>query len=83
MRIDAHQQDHHAAIVCHRPDFARASHDLRYLADRRDVRAEIAAQGRTFNSETDTEVIAHLVATARGPSLVDRVRAAHARIAAA
>lgn len=37
---------------------------------------QLEGQGRTFISETDTEVIAHLIALAEGKTLEDRVRRA-------
>ena len=45
-----------------------------------DLRASLLAQGRKFESETDTEIIAHLIAITRGGSLVERVRTALARV---
>ncbi|MDZ7728338.1 MAG: hypothetical protein U5Q44_09195 [Dehalococcoidia bacterium] len=47
-----------------------------------DLRTRLAAQGNTFASETDTEIIAHLVeeALATGSGLLDAVRAASARL---
>jgi glucosamine--fructose-6-phosphate aminotransferase (isomerizing) len=44
------------------------------------LRAELSSQGRTFESETDTEIIAHLVATAKGVTLAERVRRALDRV---
>ncbi len=47
------------------------------------LRAELAAQGHTFSSETDTEIVAHLVAEAQragATDLVGAVRAALARV---
>jgi glucosamine--fructose-6-phosphate aminotransferase (isomerizing) len=47
------------------------------------LRAELSAQGRTFSSETDTEIVAHLVDSELGrgaPSLTDAVRRALARV---
>jgi glucosamine--fructose-6-phosphate aminotransferase (isomerizing) len=41
-----------------------------------ELRRTLIAQGRVFSSETDTEIVAHLVALAKGNSLEDRVRAA-------
>jgi glucosamine--fructose-6-phosphate aminotransferase (isomerizing) len=40
------------------------------------LRAQLAAQGVTFASETDSEVLAHLIAGMRGDTLEDCVRAA-------
>ena len=47
-----------------------------------EVRRQLEAQGRTFRSETDTEIAAHLVdsALAEGASLVEAVRRAVRRI---
>jgi len=45
-----------------------------------ELRAELASKGRTFESETDTEIIAHLIATTKAKSLVERVRLALARV---
>ncbi len=45
-----------------------------------ELRDQLAADGRTFESETDTEVIAHLIATAPGATLTERVRAALSRV---
>ncbi len=47
------------------------------------LRAELTAQGHRFSSETDTEIVAHLVAAAQkagAPDLVGAVRAALARV---
>ena len=47
------------------------------------LRAELGAQGHRFSSETDTEIVAHLVAAAQkagAPDLVGAVRAALARV---
>jgi glutamine---fructose-6-phosphate transaminase (isomerizing) len=41
---------------------------------------ELKQKGRTFASETDTEIIAHLIALAKGPTLEARVRAALAQV---
>jgi glutamine---fructose-6-phosphate transaminase (isomerizing) len=40
------------------------------------LRARLAAQGVEFRSETDSEVLAHLIAAMRGDTLADSVRAA-------
>ena len=48
-----------------------------------ELRRELQAQGRTFHSETDTEIIAHLVAQAPGEQLEDRVRHALKRLTGA
>ena len=47
-----------------------------------ELRRELQAEGRVFTSETDTEVLSHLVGRelARGLKLVDAVRAALARV---
>ena len=39
------------------------------------LRAQLAAEGVVFTSETDTEVLAHLIAAMPGETLVDAVRA--------
>ena len=46
------------------------------------LKKELLAQGRTFQSETDTEVIAHLIdaSVSRGLALTDAVREAAARL---
>jgi glucosamine--fructose-6-phosphate aminotransferase (isomerizing) len=44
------------------------------------LRAELRAAGRHFESETDTEIIAHLVALSPGRDLAERVRLALGRI---
>ncbi len=44
------------------------------------LRAELSARGRVFASQTDTELIAHLIALAPGERLSDRVRAALGRV---
>jgi glutamine---fructose-6-phosphate transaminase (isomerizing) len=44
-----------------------------------DLRAQLLARGRQFLSETDTEIIGHLIALAKGP-LVERVRAALSQV---
>src|SRR5689334_16689964 len=41
-----------------------------------ELRAKLTQQGRKFESETDTEIIAHLVALASGSTLEQRVRRA-------
>ena len=43
-----------------------------------ELKQKLASQGRKFKSETDTEIMAHLVAVeiARGKAFVDAVRAA-------
>ncbi|MCC7013690.1 MAG: glutamine--fructose-6-phosphate transaminase (isomerizing) [Planctomycetes bacterium] len=47
-----------------------------------ELRKELQAEGRVFTSETDTEVLSHLVGRelARGASLIDAVRAALRRV---
>ncbi len=47
-----------------------------------ELRRELQAEGRVFTSETDTEVLSHLVGRelARGAKLIDAVRAALARV---
>ena len=41
---------------------------------------DLRSQGREFESETDTEIVAHLVAMAKGDTLVQRVRGALAQV---
>lgn len=41
-----------------------------------ELRSQLAAQGRVFESETDTEIIAHLVALSKAGSLMERVQEA-------
>ncbi len=45
-----------------------------------ELRAELEAEGRRLESETDTEVIGHLIAMSAAKTLVERVRAALARV---
>ncbi|MBI5510348.1 MAG: glutamine--fructose-6-phosphate transaminase (isomerizing) [Deltaproteobacteria bacterium] len=45
-----------------------------------ELRAELLAQGRDFGSETDTEIVGHLIATTPGASLLTRVRLALQRV---
>ncbi len=45
-----------------------------------ELRSELTALGRKFESETDTEIIAHLIATTPAKSLVERVRATLLRV---
>lgn len=45
-----------------------------------ELTAQLKAAGRTFSSETDTEIIAHLIAMEKGDSLKVRVRQALRRI---
>ena len=45
-----------------------------------DLRTELAAAGHTFHTDTDTEVIAHLVEEMYAGDLVEAVRAAYARL---
>ncbi|OGQ81374.1 MAG: glutamine--fructose-6-phosphate aminotransferase [Deltaproteobacteria bacterium RIFOXYA12_FULL_58_15] len=47
-----------------------------YLA----LREELGKAGSTFESDTDTEIIAHLVAAAKGATLAERVRTALERV---
>ncbi|MGI9288603.1 MAG: glutamine--fructose-6-phosphate transaminase (isomerizing), partial [Pseudomonadales bacterium] len=44
------------------------------------LRELLKAQGRTFLSETDTEVLAHLIAVAEADSLLEKVRQVLARV---
>jgi glutamine---fructose-6-phosphate transaminase (isomerizing) len=44
-----------------------------------ELKKELMARGRTFASETDTEIIGHLIALAKG-DLVERVRAALSQV---
>jgi glutamine---fructose-6-phosphate transaminase (isomerizing) len=52
------------------------------IENHRELREELKKQGRTFSSETDTEIFAHLIALARaqGKTLLESVRAATARV---
>ncbi|GAA2397047.1 glutamine--fructose-6-phosphate transaminase (isomerizing) [Streptomyces glaucosporus] len=45
-----------------------------------ELRARLAAEGVEFASETDTEVLAHLIGRSQAPTLEERVREALARI---
>ena len=45
-----------------------------------ELRAELQAKGETFGSETDTEVLAHLIARSGAPSLEDAVLDALAQV---
>jgi glutamine---fructose-6-phosphate transaminase (isomerizing) len=45
-----------------------------------EIRRELAADGETFGSQTDAEVVAHLVRRAYRGSLVDAVRTAYGRL---
>src|ERR1022692_4125316 len=45
-----------------------------------ELRQELGAKGETFSSETDTEVLAHLIARSGAPSLEDAVLDALARV---
>lgn len=45
-----------------------------------DLRAELEAEGRTFSSETDAEVVAHLIARLFDGDLTAAVRAAYAEL---
>jgi glucosamine--fructose-6-phosphate aminotransferase (isomerizing) len=45
-----------------------------------DLRSELERTGRTFDSETDTEIVAHLVALSSGKTLAERVRKALERV---
>jgi len=45
-----------------------------------DLKAELAANGARFTSDTDTEVIAHLIADLYDGDLVEAVRGAYARL---
>ncbi|MGK0172949.1 MAG: glucosamine--fructose-6-phosphate aminotransferase (isomerizing), partial [Gammaproteobacteria bacterium] len=40
------------------------------------LRANLISRGHTLTSDTDTELLAHLIAAAQGPALVERVREA-------
>src|SRR5579872_5751416 len=46
----------------------------------RELKAELEAAGHTFSSETDAEVVAHLLESLYAGDLVDAVRAAYARL---
>ncbi|MBW2123790.1 MAG: class II glutamine amidotransferase, partial [Deltaproteobacteria bacterium] len=50
------------------------------LTNARRIRDELEAYGSIFQSTMDTEVIVHLIAQARQPSLADRVAAALQRL---
>ena len=45
-----------------------------------ELRSELEGKGRKFASETDTEIVAHLVALEKGPDLEARVRQALKRV---
>ncbi len=45
-----------------------------------ELKEELARAGRRFESETDTEIVGHLIALARGKSLAERVRQALSRV---
>ena len=53
------------------------------LTDARRIRRELVRRGSIFQSTTDTEVIVHLVATAAGPRLLDRLAAALGKVTGA
>jgi amidophosphoribosyltransferase len=50
------------------------------LVNATELRAELEAQGSIFQTSSDTEVIIHLIARAREPDLVTRLRSALSRV---
>jgi amidophosphoribosyltransferase len=50
------------------------------LVNALEMRAQLEREGAIFSSRSDTEIILHLIARARAPRFVDRVRAALAQV---
>jgi glucosamine--fructose-6-phosphate aminotransferase (isomerizing) len=72
------QQNAHPLTACDESRLAIVLNGI--IENYRELREELRANGHTFTSETDAEVVAHLVEDAYDGDLVAAVRAAYARL---
>jgi glucosamine--fructose-6-phosphate aminotransferase (isomerizing) len=72
------EQNAHPLLAGEHPDVAIVLNGI--VENHAEIRRELAAEGESFASETDAEVVAHLVRRAYRGSLVDAVRSAYGRL---
>jgi glucosamine--fructose-6-phosphate aminotransferase (isomerizing) len=72
------EQNCHPLVGCDERELAIVLNGI--VENYRELREELAANGHTFNSETDAEVVVHLLEDAYEGDLVAAVRGAYARL---
>jgi glutamine---fructose-6-phosphate transaminase (isomerizing) len=68
----------HPLTACHERDLAIVLNGI--IENYRELRSELQAGGHTFTSETDAEVVAHLLEESYDGDLVEAARAAYTRL---
>jgi glutamine---fructose-6-phosphate transaminase (isomerizing) len=71
------EENAHPLTACHERDMAIVLNGI--IENYRELRDELQADGHTFTSETDAEVVVHLLERAYDGDLVEAARAASAR----
>jgi glutamine---fructose-6-phosphate transaminase (isomerizing) len=72
------EENAHPLTACHERDMAIVLNGI--IENYRELRDELQADGHTFTSETDAEVVVHLLERAYDGDLVEAARAAYARL---
>jgi glutamine---fructose-6-phosphate transaminase (isomerizing) len=72
------EENAHPLTACHERDMAIVLNGI--IENYRELRDELQADGHTFTSETDAEVVVHLLERAYDGDLVEAGRAAYARL---
>ncbi len=72
------EENAHPLTACHEREMAIVLNGI--IENYRELRDELQADGHTFTSETDAEVVVHLLERAYNGDLVEAARAAYARL---